>query len=695
MKNGRTVNKRLIVYAVFAFVIILLICVRLFWMQIVLGDKYLTMAEQKGTRNVIIPAPRGEIVDRFGMPLVVNKTGYALQIQKTNANNDEFDNRILQLYLLAKEKNQKICEELPISFYPFNFTFSDEAEGEEEAKKAELEWKKKWELEGDLSAEEVVYALKERFNIRDGYSPDEIRMIVGVRYDMVRNNFSVSTPYTFASDIDMEFVTVIKESGDEFECASVVDEYVRNYPNGEFATHILGRVGKISDTEYEALKDEGYKFTDEIGKQGIEKVCEQYLRGEDGKREYFQTNNGFEERNEFRVEAKAGNYVMLTIDGTMQAVLENSLKETIGQIRRRGEGYKNVGGDAFAGAAVVLDVNSGEVLAMASYPTYDPNSFNEIYSQMIKDETKPLWNRAIGGAYAPGSTFKMLTSIAALEENVVDVNTTIEDEGVYKFYPDYQPKCWIYSRTGKTHGACDVAKALENSCNYFYYEVGRLMGIDKLNRYQRLFGLGDYSGIELSQEEAKGTVAGPEERKRVGGREWSGGDTIQASIGQSDNLITPIQLANYVATLVNGGKRYKPHLVKEVRSPADGSLVYEPEIEVLEDIDLKDENIGEVLQGMLDVTQEGTASSIFEGYPVKIGGKTGSAQVAKGSDNGVFVAFAPYDNPQIAVAIIVEHGNSGGDVAPISRAVFDYYFNINNSEEEKTISRKQPMVLMQ
>lgn len=695
MNKRKIINKRFIVYAAFSFAIILMICVRLFWMQIVKGNDYLKMAEQKGIRNVIIPAPRGEIVDRYGKPLVTNKTGYALQIQRTNLYNEEFDDMILKTYKLIREKNQQACEDLPISFYPFEFTFKDTAENEETAKKAEKDWKKRWEIDENLTAPQVMEVLKKRYAIKDGYTNDELRMIVGVRYDMVKNNFSVSIPYMMAENIDMEFVTVIKENEADFECVSVVDQYVREYPEGTLAAHILGRVGKISDTEYESMKNDGYKLTDDVGKQGIEKVCEKYLRGRDGKREYLQTSDGFEENVNARIDAEAGNYVMLTIDGEMQRILEESLAKTIENIRNKGSGKKNSGGDASAGAAVVLDVNSSDVLAMASFPTYDPNRFNELYSQMLNDDLKPMWNRAIGGAYAPGSTFKMLTSIAALEERVITPSTVIKDEGIYKYYPDYQPKCWIYTKTGRTHGDCTVASALENSCNYFYYETGRLLGIEKLNKYQKSFGMGQYTGIELSSEEAKGTVAGPEERERTGGRKWSGGDTIQASIGQSDNLITPIQLANYVAALVNGGKRYRPHLIKEVRSPSDGSLVYEVKPEIIEDMNLSETNVNEVLKGMLDVTQEGTASSIFETYPVKIGGKTGSAQVASGSDNGVFVAFAPYDNPQIAIAIVVEHGNSGGDVAPISRAVFDYYFNIkNNTEEQQPISRQQPMTLI-
>lgn len=682
MLREKPVNKRFIVYSAFTLLIVFVLSLRLFMVQIVNGEKYLKEAEKKSVRNVVIPAPRGEIVDRFGNPLVTNKMGYAVQIQRTNIYNKEFDDILLKTYKLLKEKNQEVEEELPISFYPYEFTFKEKYEDEERAKKAESEWKEKWDIDSSLSAKETLYELKERYKIENGYTEDEIRMIVGVRYDMVLKNFSVSLPYTMAENIDMEILTIIKENESEYPCVSVVAKYERQFPNGQLAAHILGRTGQISGEEYEAMKNDGYKLTDHIGKQGIEKVCENYLRGVDGVAGFVQTSDGFKENPDARVEAIPGNYAVLTIDSKMQEVLENSLESTILGIRERGDGYKNAGGDAAGGAAVVLDVNSGEVLAIASYPTYDPNFYNENYTKLAENKFNPMWNRAIGGAYAPGSTFKMLTSIAALEEGVITPSTVIEDEGVYKFYDDYQPKCWIYTRNGTTHGPTTVASALENSCNYFYYETGRLLGIEKLNKYQKMFGLGEKSGIELSLEESKGTVAGPEERERIGGRKWSGGDTIQASIGQSDNLITPIQLANYVATLVNGGKRYMPHIIKEIRSPETGKIIKTVKPEIIEDLDIDEKNLKAVMKGMLGVTQDGTASSVFENYPVAVGGKTGSAQVATGSDNGVFVAFAPYDDPQIAIAIVVEHGNSGGDVAPVARSIFNYYFGISDNEEE-------------
>ena len=351
------------------------------------------------------------------------------------------------------------------------------------------------------------------------------------------------------------------------------------------------------------------------------------------------------------------------------------MEQTITSIRQRGgDPSAKSGGDANTGAAVVLDVNNGDVLAMATYPTYNPSLFNEQYSQLLKNPHKPMWNRAIGGTYPPGSTFKMLTSIAALESGVITPNTYINDEGVYRFYQDYQPACWLWRQNHTTHGSLNVSGALAHSCNYFYYEVGRLTGINTMNDYAKRFGLGELTGIELTGEESRGRLAGPEDRTRQNAGQWRGGDTLQAAIGQSENLFTPIQLANYIATIANGGTRYKPHIIKSVRSAIDNKVLMQTESEIIDIVELKTENLLAVKQGMLDVTENGTAQSAFRGYEIKVGGKTGSAQVPTGSDNAVFVAFAPYDKPQLAIAVIVEHGNKGSDVTPIVKAVFDNYF---------------------
>lgn len=695
LDNNKKDQSRFKVYTAFIGVLALIVVARLFWMQIICGEDYLIQAEQKQLRSVTVSAPRGEIVDRYGQPLVTNKTGYSVQIQKTNLTNDEFNAILLKIYNLITEHGEEVLQTLPIAADPLRFTFAEDASTQEgqDAAAAEANWKEEQDFDGSISAQEALDKLRTRYKVAEDYSQEDALKIVSLRYEMEIRDFSVSTPFTVASDVDMNLVTKLKEEQSEYPCVNITTEYFRQYPQGTLAAHLLGRIGKISSDEYAELKDQGYKMSDEVGKQGIEKEFETFLKGTDGYTSLVQTPNGFEVQPDSGKDPVPGNYVVLTLDSRLQAVLEQSLGQTIEEIRSRGgDPSEKSGGDAYCGAAVVMNPKNGEVLAMASWPTFDPATFNENYNALASDPNNPIWNRAIGGTYEPGSTFKMLTSIAALESGVITPQTVIVDEGVYRYYDDYQPRCWIYHSSGRTHGAQTVTDAVKNSCNYFYYEVGRLMGIETLNEYAKKFGLGERTGFELASEESKGRLAGPEDREAYGGEPWRPGDTLQAAIGQSDNLFTPLQLANYLSTLINGGNRYKPHIVKTVRSPIDGSVVFEKEPEVVETIPMQEENIDAVLNGMLGVTEDGTASSHFRGYPIEVGGKTGSAQVAVGSDNGLFVGYAPFDDPEIAIAVVIEHGNSGGDVVPVVKDVLDAYFN-NYEEPQSDINNETGALL--
>mgnify|MGYP002543695507 CR=1 FL=1 len=695
LDNNKKDQSRYKVYTAFIGVLALVIVARLFWMQIICGDDYMLQAEQKQLRSVTVAAPRGEIVDRYGQPLVTNKTGYSVQIQKTNLKNDEFNAILLKLYNLIEAHGEEVLQTFPIAGNPLRFTFADEvgvSEGQDAAQ-AERRWKKAQEFNEAMTAQEAFEKFRKRYKVAAEYSEADALKIVALRYEMETRDFSVSTPFTVASDVDMKLVTKLKEEQAEYPCVNITTEYFRQYAQGNLAAHLLGRIGKISPEEYSSLKGQGYRMTDEVGKQGIEKEFESFLKGTDGYTSLAQTPNGFEVQPDSGRDPVPGNYVVLTLDAKLQAVLEQSLGETIEAIRSRGGAPSaKSGGDAYCGAAVVMNPKNAEVLAMASWPTFDPARFNEDYRMLESDPNKPIWNRAIGGTYAPGSTFKMLTSIAALESGVITPQTIIKDEGIYKAYDDYQPKCWIYTKSGRTHGNQTVTDAVKNSCNYFYYEVADQMGIETLDEYAKKFGFGERTGFELASEEAKGRLAGPEDRKAYGGEQWRPGDTLQAAIGQSDHLFTPIQLANYLSTLINGGNRYKPHIVKTVRSTADGSIVQEKQPELVDTMNLQQENINAILDGMLGVTEDGTASSHFKGYPIEVGGKTGSAQVAVGSDNGLFVGYAPFDDPEIAIAVVIEHGNSGGDVVPVVKAVLDEYFN-NHGETQNDINHQTGTLL--
>ena len=364
--------------------------------------------------------------------------------------------------------------------------------------------------------------------------------------------------------------------------------------------------------------------------------------------------------------------VVLTLDINLQAYVENTLATAIPQI----DVEEAVGG----GACVILDVDTSEVLACASYPTFDPAKYNSNFNEYASDPLEPLFNRALQGTFAPGSTFKMVTAIAGLEEGIITPTTEIKDEGIYKYYSSPQPRCWIYNTNGGNHGSINVSEAIEVSCNYFFYEVGRLVGIDTLVDYATRFGLGQKTGLELA--ESQGVMASPEYTESMGGT-WYEGSVLSVAIGQESSQFTPIQLANYIATLVNGGSRNATHLLKEVKSSDFSQVLYTKEPELLSTIEIKDENLEAVKAGMLALTTEGSVSRHFADLPFQVGAKTGSAQVdGQVEANAVFVCFAPYDDPEVAMALVVQRGGSGSELGAMAADILSYYFSSQETRDE-------------
>ena len=678
-------NPRLIFVRIIAAIVAVIPVVRLFNIQINDYDVYLAASNSRATPTIIEKAPRGDIKDRNGKTLVTNREGYSLLWVKTAASDDEINTMLQKVINILDESQYKLSDSLPVSLPPYEYTFNDDNSDGSVDDEKEKWFSDKKRVKSDMSAKEVIDEYKKVYKINEK-TPEEIaRKLIGIRYDAEINGFSFSTPYCMARDIDIEIISKIKERKAEFPDLEVSTDYFRQYEYGSLAAHTLGRIGKIYKEEYAELRDKGYGYNDLVGKQGIEKICESDLHGSDGRRVLLPSNTGEIPGIESE-EAVAGNYVVLTIDSELQMVCEEALKSTIEEIARKGEGAGiQKGADADAGAAVVIDVRNGDVLALASYPSYNPEVFNETYSQMLEDERKPLWNRALSGTYSPGSTFKPLTAVTALETGVVTADERLYCDGVYKVFKDYQPKCWIYLDYKRTHGWENVVKAIEDSCNLYFYEAGRRAGIDALDEYAKMFGLGEYTGIELN-EEAKGAMASPEYKKKIEGEdaEWFGGDTIQASIGQSYSNFTPIQLANYIATIANGGTRYRPHLIKSVHNIADGKAVRVTKAVVDKMAQVSGENLNTVRRGMYGVVDEGSASSIFAGYPIEIGGKTGTAQGnSKESNTALFVAFAPYENPEIAVSVVIEHGVRGVNAANVAKKIFDEYFSLNATVEER------------
>ncbi len=659
---------------------------KLFDLQIIKGDQYNEVANTRLTTNIVEKAPRGEILDRYGTKLVSNKVGYSVVMQKTEMSDAELNDVIKNVVDVLYSNQCDYYDNLPISFAPYSFQFEDENEdgSTDDEREAWFKANKRSDINENMPADEIMKVYKNAYYVGDNYSIDEQRRIIGIRYAAETSGLSQTRMFTIAEDISVDAVTQIRERQSELKGISVINDYVREYNMPGLATHILGRTGRINAKEYEANKDLGYGYNDIIGKQGIEQWGEQYLRGTDGTTGTTKEVSGKEITVLKDTPPVPGDYMVLTIDADLQKVTEESLEKTIQNIRASSGVKPKDGADCNAGAAVVLDIKTGDTLAIASCPTYDMSRFDEDYSQLLQNEARPMWNRAVSGQYSPGSTFKPLTAIAAIESGNLTTDEIIEDKGVYKLYEGYQPTCWIWNEYQMTHGKQNVSAAIENSCNYFFYEAGRRMGIDTLDEYAKKFGLGEKTGIELNEEDT-GHMASPQYKKQVvsnvTSQDWYGGDTLQAAIGQSYSLFTPVQLANYAATIANGGTRHKVNIVKSIRSSVDGSVVKEFGPEVVEHLNIDENTLNAVKQGMKRVVDEGSASEIFVNYGIQVGGKTGTAQLGDGSNNAVFIAYAPFDDPQIAVSVVLEHGVRGTNAAQVAKDIFDKYFNLSAAAE--------------
>ena len=487
-----------------------------------------------------------------------------------------------------------------------------------------------------------------------------------------------------------EIIAQISERNSEFPGITITTDSERKYNYGTLASHIIGYIGKISETEYNNNSDI-YDNDDYVGKTGIESSMENYLRGKDGTEEIEMSVDGTVTGESTTNEAVQGSSVVLTIDAGLQEVTENALKNNIEKIKYGGFSKSY---DAKGGAVVVMDVKSGEVLSMASYPNYDPSvwvgGISKSDYQVIK-ENNSLYNKTISGSYAPGSIYKMVTAIAGLQTGAMSIGEKINDTGVYT-YGNNTWKCWYYTDYHRGHGYLNVSGAIQHSCNYYFYEVARRMGIDNLAKYARYFGLGSKTGIELPSETA-GTLASKEASEKQG-KAWNGGDVLNAAIGQGDNDFSPIQIAKYISMVANGGNKIQPTIVKTILN-SDGTEVSKGDIrnyakeklgltnDTSEDVQIDQENLNAVLEGMKSVTDEtgGTAYNIFKNFNIEVGGKTGSAEAGK-NVNAWFVGFAPYNDPEIAVVVLVENGGHGNYTAEVAREIIAEYFGMNINANE-------------
>lgn len=653
---------------------------RLIQLQLIQGPNVTAAINANVIRQYDEIASRGEILDRNGNVMVGNALVFSVQLDYYQWDKSIQNDVILRLHDALQEAGLSCLDVLPLNWeMPLAYTY-ESIESGNGRKLAKFLKSQGWPSVEELTPTRLFGLLCDRYDVDTDLPLEDRRAIIGLRYYLEDYQFSnYNTPVTVVEELDITTVAHISEQSAEMPGVTIQVSDSREYETTA-AAQLLGRVAAISKDEYEERKEDGYLLTDTIGKDGMEKALEDYLRGIDGIRAVEVDSRTGQLVSEYMVEEpQPGKNCYLTIDLPLQQRTEQALAETIENIRLKGEASKDgEGADAEGGAAIVIDVKTGEILAMASYPTYDLSRYSADYAANSQNPLSPFLNRTIQSTYSPGSTFKMCTALAALEEGIITPRTEIVDKGIYERYADvgYSPRCWIYRQYGRNHGAINVSEALKYSCNYFFYEMGYQLQMDKLNSYATQLGLGQKTGVELPGEKA-GILAGPESREARGGEKWYAADTLMAAIGQSDHLFTPLQLVNYVATIVNGGTRYQPHLLKTVMDYTNTEVYEEVQPTVLNTIEISDSSLNAIKEGMKGVvTEDGTASSYFAGFPIQVGGKTGSAQMVGHSATGVFVSFAPYDDPQIAVCVVGEYASSGGSLAPVAIAIYDEYFSL-------------------
>ncbi|MBQ1186258.1 MAG: penicillin-binding protein, partial [Clostridia bacterium] len=607
-------------------------------------------------RKATIKAQRGEILDSSGREIAVNREGYNIVFDKAYFSMAKANDLILRLIKLLSENQTEWTDNLPMeTTSPYGFTDNTTSVSQ---------LKNNLGLAHYATAQNCFDEMVQRYEL-EAYDDTTKRLIMGVRYSLESANFSISNPFTFSEDVSSGIMQTVLEAGMLLDGVTINVVPFRQYVNGTLAPHLIGTVGPIYAEEWDDYKGKGYSYDDKVGKSGIEALAEDKLHGVDGEITYKIDAKGKIISKEITKTPIAGKTVVLNLDKTIQLSTQDALKNAV-------DSLKEIPGHPIKGAAaVMLDVKTGGVIASANYPSYDLNTFSEDFEALAADKRgTPLADRAFQGIFPAGSTVKPAVAVAALEEGVYNASEVIFCSQKYKRYADYQPNCMHY------HGTTDLNKAISKSCNYFFFELGYRLKLSNINKYFKRFGLGVKTGVEVN--DSKGLLVESSDNE-------SSGNTLQAAIGQM-NAFTPLQLAVYVSTMANEGVRYEARLVDRIVS-YDMSKTYETiEPVIAEQFEISKNTINAVKAGMLSVTVDGTGGATFANYSIKVGGKTGTSQVANGADHSVFIAFAPFDKPEIAVAIVLENGSSSRTCSTVAREMFDAYF----FAQETTVDLTQP-----
>lgn len=681
-KIGRSAACILLVLAVFVVYEL-----RLVQWQLVEGDKYEQLSLSSRTDTIEIEAARGEILDRDGNVLAGNRSSYNIVYDALDMDYDRRNATIIQVIDLLEERGETWRDRLPIVLAEDGtYQYKEDSESAIQTLQEALS------LAEYATAEECMAELAQQYDCQ-GYSKEDMRNAASVRYSMTQDGFSRTSPYVIAEDVSAETVGAISERSEEWPGIETRVAVTRYYgEDGALAPHVVGYTGVITDTQYQqAVEDgttydaenniSGYKWSDTMGRSGIEAAFEEELRGQRGEETIYTDSSGGVESTAVTTAPEEGHTVQTTLDSDLQRVANLSLEKNIqGNIDAR---------NCTSGAAVVLDVDTFGVLASSSYPTYDVNQLVEsiagdgkYYNQLINDEDEPMVNLALNGVFTPGSVFKPVVALAALQEGQLSAATSVYCPGYYEL-ADLRLGC-----TCGGGNTWNVYGALAHSCNTFFSTVGYDLGISTLDPYAEYFGLGTTTGVELG--EATGIMSNPQEYRENHGVEWTDGVTSQTAIGQADNMFTPIQLAAMCATIANGGVRLQTHFLDKITDYTGETVLEEYEPVELYDAGLSGDVLGVVQAGMQMVATEGTASNVFANYPVSIAAKTGTAETSSVPDtdpdytepNLSFICYAPADDPEIAVAVMIEQGNTGNYAKNVAKDILDQYFGFYTWDED-------------
>ena len=649
--------------------------VKLVNIQITGTDRYVKTMSMTHEREVVVQSVRGEIYDRNGLPLAVNEYSHTLMLDYSSLpSGDAEKNEALASVISVLDKCGREAETvMPMTgTYP-HIDYDADMMQTQLGKNRMYKFLIYHNIKSGLKCLDLYEELLKEFALLDAdgehiYDTHTEDMIVRIRYSLDCTDFAPGNPYPLCSDLDLKAATSVLESG----CKGILinKECKRVCGTPGVASNVIGRTGKIPADKMEEYLAKGYPYDATVGLDGAEAAFEDLLRGEDGVTVYVEDDYGNVLDSYVKKEPVPGRNVYLTIDIKLQEAAEKALGAQIKKVaaEARASGIENSGEKADSGALTVFSANTGEVLALASYPTYDLSTFSEDYADLVSDPAKPLFDRSVSGAYQPGSTFKLATAISGLMSKTITQYTNINDTGRYTYYKDYQPTCWL--KNG--HGELELVEAIGVSCNYYFYETGRRTGIEEMNKYCRQLGLGEYTGIELPEN--KGILASPGYKESIGQR-WNPGDTLQAAIGQSYNSFTPLQLSSYIAAAVNGGTRYKATLLLKSCNYS-GADVQTNQPQVLGLVEM-DETAQDCVKRGMKRSKEITSAT--RGYKFPIGTKTGTAQTSKTNNNAVLVAFAPYDEPEITLSCVIENGASGGNAAQPVLDTISYYFGLDRN----------------